>query len=180
MILSRNGGGCPLCNCSMNHFAGSPVLEESRGNTGCCHATRCKGIIPCSWALFLNTANLPQMALVTQLPLPPRNLQAWYKRQQNPGRYLQYPVFIQSALSGCEKVCWALTSLLSVSRTLSQSIAQAKLQWQASNPCLCCLKLKHLKQKHLLLLHLSTYTWSSTIRLGILLRWAIYNVDESL
>lgn len=69
MILSRNGGGCLLCNCSMDHFAESAVHKQGRGNAGCSHPTGCK-IIPRSWVLWLNTANLPQRALVTQLSLP--------------------------------------------------------------------------------------------------------------
>lgn len=156
MILSRNGGGCPLCNCSMDHFAGSPVHEQGRGNAGCCHAMRCKGIIPRSWALFLNTANLPQMALVTQLSLPLEIC-----RRGTRGSKIQADIY--STLFIPSQPFLDARSFTEHWRLCSQSaglwvraLLQQKLKWQASNPSLCCLKRKYLKQNHLPLLHLST------------------------
>lgn len=72
MILSRNGGGCPLCNCSMDHFAGSPVHKHGWGTEGCSHPMQLSSVVKhCKPA----SEDFGHPAIT-----PPRNLQAQYKR----------------------------------------------------------------------------------------------------
>lgn len=63
---------------------------------------------------------------------PPRNLQALYRRYQKLGRHLQYTAYMQSPLSGQERLYCALASRLQVSWTLCQRVAPAKLNLPGS------------------------------------------------
>lgn len=72
MILHRNGGGCPLCNCSMDHFAGSPVHKQGWGPEGCSH--------PMQLTAVVKHCKPASEGFGHPVITPLRNLQAQYKR----------------------------------------------------------------------------------------------------
>lgn len=77
MILGRDGRVSPPGNCNMDCFVGSSIYactcarQRQYRLLPCQEVKRCEGMVPWGWAPLLNTANQPQMALATQLSLPP-------------------------------------------------------------------------------------------------------------
>lgn len=136
--------------------------------------------IPRSWVLWLNTPDLPQRALVTQLSLPPEICRHG-ARGSNIQADIYIYIYIFSTLFISSQPFLHAKIFTEHWRLCSQSaglwVRAENLKWQSSSHCLCCLKLKHLRQKtSSIYIHLVI---CNEVRSPPKMRW-IYNVKKSL